>query len=406
MSYNEVLKYLYEQLPMFHRIGTAAYKPGLDTTHALLRILGHPHHHLKFVHVAGTNGKGSTSHLIASALQEAGYKTGLYTSPHLKDFRERIRFNGIQISESDVVEFVETYHRQWADLRPSFFELTVGMAFWFFRKMKTEICVIEVGLGGRLDSTNVISPEVSVITNIGLDHTNLLGDTIAKIAAEKAGIIKPNVPAVVGKMLPEALAVMKAKALAENAPLTDASLCDVSLIPATSLQGAYQAENKATAFCALENLRLAGWHILPEHIAAGFMHVVQNTGLQGRWQVLQSAPLCIADVAHNTDGITQVVQQLETMPYDQLHMVIGMVADKDIDHVLALLPADAHYYFCAAAIPRALPAAQLQQRAAAFGLHGMCYSSVAQSFVEAKKQAASSDLVLVTGSVFVVGEVV
>ncbi len=405
MTYAEALDYMYSQLPMFHRIGPAAYKPGLENTIALLDLIGNPQRDLKCVHVAGTNGKGSTSHLIASALQEAGYKTGLYTSPHLKDFRERFRINGEMIPESDVLEFVIKHKADWEKIKPSFFEITVAMCFWYFKKEKVDIAVIEVGLGGRLDSTNVITPEVSIITNIGMDHMNLLGDTIEKIAAEKAGIIKKYVPVVIGKMRDEARTIMQEKAALENAPLIDASTLFEEQIPPTSLLGFYQEENRKTAFAALQQLKRNYPKLNDEHITNGFMHVVRNTGLLGRWQMIQQSPLIIVDVAHNEDGLRFVLQQIEETPHEKLHFVLGVVGDKDVDRILKLLPQHAKYYFCKANIPRGLDAEELRILAARYNLLGESFSSVINAFNNAKKNAANEDLVFVGGSVFTVAEV-
>jgi dihydrofolate synthase/folylpolyglutamate synthase len=405
MNYNEVLDYMYEQLPMFHRVGPAAYKPGLDNTIALLQLVNNPERHLKCVHVAGTNGKGSTSHMIASVLQQAGYKTGLYTSPHLKDFRERIKINGIMIGQQDVVLFITQYKDQWKHLQPSFFEITVALAFWYFQQEATDINVIEVGLGGRLDSTNVILPEVSVITNIGMDHMNLLGNTIELIAAEKAGIIKENIPVVIGEMRNNAKQVIAEEAHSKQATLVDSSALWDHEVPACEMQGHYQNENRKTAFAALKVLQENGWHVSDKNIQDGFASVIRNTGLMGRWQVLQQQPLVVADVAHNADGITYVLQQIDKTPHAKLHFVLGLVADKEVDLVLNLLPQQCTYYFCKAAIPRAMAAAELQERAAGFNLLGQAYNSVTAAYEAAKRNASANDLVFVGGSVFVVGEV-
>lgn len=405
MDYPQTLEYLYSHLPMFHRIGPAAYKPGLDNTLRLLEAVGNPHLGLKTVHVAGTNGKGSTSHMIASTLQEAGYKTGLYTSPHLKDFRERIRINGVMIPQHDVVEFVKGYREKWVSISPSFFEICVAMCFWYFQKEKTDIAVIETGLGGRLDSTNVIQPELAVITNIGLDHMNLLGDSIEKIAAEKAGIIKTGIPVVIGPMRPNARQVICAQAQSHHSSIIDASSLSTDEVPSCELMGIYQEENRKTACMSIKKLQELGWNISDENMAQGFMHVTRNTGLLGRWQVLGQKPTIIADVAHNEDGIIQVVKQLKTLSYNHLHFVLGMVNDKDISKVLSLLPKNATYYFCKANIPRGLDAALLRDQAMMQDLHGEAYGSVADAFSAAQKHAAPDDLVFAGGSVFTVAEV-
>jgi dihydrofolate synthase/folylpolyglutamate synthase len=390
---------------MFHRVGPAAYKPGLDNTWALLELVGNPQIGLKTVHIAGTNGKGSTSHMIAAALQVAGYKTGLYTSPHLKDFRERIRINGIMIPEEEVVAFVNEYHEAWQAIQPSFFEITVAMCFWYFKRAGIDIAVIETGLGGRLDSTNVIVPEVSVITNIGYDHMNLLGDTIEKIASEKAGIIKSKTPVVIGAMRPEAREVMIQTAFQQQAPMIDAALISSTLIPSGELQGHYQIENRATAFMALRTLAALGWRVNEEHVAQGFQQVVELTGLLGRWQKLHDSPLTIADVAHNEDGIRTVLDQLQQTPHKQLHFVLGLVGDKDVTRVLKMLPQEAIYYFCKADIPRGLDAEMLKEQASEFQLRGKSYSSVKQAYETACGAANDDDLVFVGGSVFTVAEV-
>jgi dihydrofolate synthase/folylpolyglutamate synthase len=390
---------------MFHRVGPAAYKPGLDNTWALLELVGNPQIGLKTVHIAGTNGKGSTSHMIAAALQVAGYKTGLYTSPHLKDFRERIRINGIMIPEEEVVAFVNEYHEAWQAILPSFFEITVAMCFWYFKRAGIDIAVIETGLGGRLDSTNVIEPEVSVITNIGYDHMNLLGDTIEKIAAEKAGIIKSQRPVVLGAMREEARLVMVETATCMQAPIVDTTALSAGIIPEGALKGWYQQENRATAFMALRSLAALGWEVSEEHIAQGFQQVVELTGLLGRWQKLNERPLVIADVAHNEDGISIVLRQFSETPHERLHFVLGLVGDKDVSRVLKLLPNQATYYFCKADIPRGLDAEKLKEQALEFQLMGESYSSVKQAYETACSAANVDDLVFVGGSVFTVAEV-
>lgn len=404
MTYAETLDYLYAQLPMFHRVGAAAYKPSLDNTIALLQAVHNPHQDLPCVHIAGTNGKGSTSHLIASALQEAGYKTGLYTSPHLVDFRERIRIDGKKIPQQDIIDFVEKNKGVWENIAPSFFEMTVALAFWFFQKEKVDIAVIEVGLGGRLDSTNVIEPELSVITNIGFDHMHLLGDTIEKIASEKAGIIKRNTPVVIGPMREEAASVMLQTAQQYDAPLLITSR-DLS-VPFCPLGGKYQEENTRTALTALRALAQRSRPLLTEDIIAkGFQNVVPNTGLMGRWQQLQSNPLVLVDVGHNEDGIQFILRQLEETPHRTLHFVLGMVNDKDIDKILTMLPTGANYYFCKANIPRGLDATLLKEKAQECGLNGEVYTSVEEAFLSAKKIAQTDDLVFVGGSFFTVAEV-
>jgi len=405
MTYAETLAYLFARLPMFQRIGKAAYKADLANTHALMELTGHPERGLRCVHVAGTNGKGSTSHLIASVLQEAGYKVGLHTSPHLKDFRERFRINGEMIGEDEVVRFVETYRAGFEPIQASFFEWGVALAFWWFRAQQVDIAVIETGMGGRLDSTNVVTPEVSVITNIGWDHMDFLGQTLEAIANEKAGIIKPGVPVVVGEADGAIAEVFRNKARALDAPLTLVDQCG-ELPHRSALHGEHQERNARTALAALEQLREGGWRIDGDHIARGFRDVIGNTGLVGRWQVLSDVPLTIADVAHNVDGVRVVRRMLECQPYERLHIVLGMVNDKDLSRVLAELPKAATYYFCKADIPRGLDAATLLDSAKDHGLIGTTHPSVSEAFQAATRAASMNDLVLVTGSVFVVAEVI
>lgn len=403
MNYSETLSYLFDQLPMYQRQGASAYKASLDTTHALLSAIGNPQQgSVKFIHVAGTNGKGSVSHMLASVLQEAGYKVGLFTSPHLKDFRERIRINGQVISEQVVIDFVSKNSTAFEQLKPSFFEMVAALAFQVFRDNQVDMAILEVGMGGRLDSTNVIDPLLSVITNIGLDHTQFLGDSIEKVAAEKSGIIKPNRPVVIGPMKPSAKAVILERAALNNSKSYDASHFSVPY--QTDLKGLYQRENLKTVVASLEALTEMGIAIAPNHRQTGLNRVVKNTGLLGRWQTIGTQPLIICDVAHNTDGLTHVLDQVAHTPHKELHIVFGMVGDKNIDEILSMLPKNARYYFCAAAIPRALPSRDLQQKAAALHLSGKCYPSVGDALMDAKQHAASEDLIFVGGSVFVVAE--
>ena len=432
MKYAETLAYLYAQLPMFQRIGKAAYKADLSNTHALMDLTGHPERGLRCVHVAGTNGKGSTSHLLASVLQEAGYKVGLHTSPHLKDFRERFRIlrpvilstpvpsevggpkddrpdrgnkGDPMIPESEVIRFVENYRTGFEPIHASFFEWGVALALWWFREAKVDIAIMETGMGGRLDSTNVITPEVSVITNIGWDHMDFLGSTLEAIAVEKAGIIKPAVPIIVGEAVGSVAEVFKQKAKELGSPLTIVDQASALPYP-SALAGSHQERNARTALSAIHALQQRGWRIEEEHIRAGFAKVVINTGLLGRWQVLAEPPLTIADVAHNADGLRAVKEMLDRMRYEQLHIVFGAVNDKDLGRVLAELPTDATYYFCKADIPRGLDAYSLASQAATHGLKGTSYPSVQAAYKAATRAAALNDLVLVTGSVFVVAEVV
>jgi dihydrofolate synthase / folylpolyglutamate synthase len=429
VTYKQTLDYLYTQLPMFQRIGAAAYKADLNNTLAICKALGNPEKKFRSIHIAGTNGKGSTSHLLAAILQKAGYKTGLYTSPHLKDFRERIRVNGKMIPQKNIIHFVANHRRMFEKIEPSFFEWTVGLAFDYFANEKVDIAVIETGLGGRLDSTNVIVPELSIITNISFDHVNLLGNTLQKIAAEKAGIIKRQVPVVIGETQKEVQSVFLQKARAQKAPLVFADqeirvsnikhtptfppelTCDVSgwnklAKLRCALPGMYQRKNIATVLAAVEELNDAGFKISEQAIRAGFREVKKITGLRGRWEILSRKPLTIADTGHNESGIQEILAQIKRTPYKNLHLVLGVVNDKDISKILSLLPKKASYYFCQAKIPRALDKNELQEKAAAIGLKGNTYASVKIALKNAQAQAASSDLVFVGGSTFVVAEVV
>lgn len=405
MTYAETLAYLYAQLPMFQRVGKAAYKADMGNTHALMDLLDHPERGLRCVHVAGTNGKGSTSHMIASILQEAGYNVGLHTSPHLKDFRERFRINGEMIPEATVSEFVKCYRTGFEPIQASFFEWGVALALWWFREEQVDIAVVETGMGGRLDSTNVVTPEVSVITNIGWDHMEFLGNTRAAIAGEKAGIIKAGVPVVIGAAQQEELEVFLEKARSLKAPLSAVDQ-DREIPYPIALRGKHQERNARTALEAIRLLRKKSWHVEAQHEREGLSKVVENTGLWGRWQVLATEPLIVADVAHNVDGVTVLLEEVARTPHTALHIVVGMVNDKDLGHVLSILPRNATYYFCKADIPRGLAADQLAQEAAEFGLNGLVHPSVQAAYQAAKQAAGPTDLILVTGSVFVVGEVV
>jgi len=405
VNYQETLEYLYAQLPMFQRIGKAAYKADLSNTHALMDLTGHPERGLRCVHVAGTNGKGSTSHLLASVLQEAGYKVGLHTSPHLKDFRERFRINGVMISEVEVVRFVAEFRSGFEPIQASFFEWGVALALWWFREEKVDIAIIETGMGGRLDSTNVILPDVSVITNIGWDHMDLLGSSLEAIAGEKAGIIKPGVPVIVGEAAGSVAELFRQKSAEVGSPLSVVDQQTALPYP-SALAGSHQERNARTALRAIRSLQQHGWLIEESHIRAGFAKVVENTGLLGRWQTLSEPPLTIADVAHNVDGLRAVKEMLHRIPYEELHIVFGAVNDKDLFGVLAELPTSATYYFCKADIPRGLDADTLATQASAYGLSGTSFTSVQAAYKAATKAAALNDLVLVTGSVFVVAEVV
>lgn len=429
-TYSEVLGFLFSQLPMFQRTGPAAYKDNLENTFRLDEMFRYPHRSFRSIHVAGTNGKGSVSHMLASVLQEAGYKTGLYTSPHLKDFRERIRVNGEMISEEAVVQFTELFRtkNEIEKLEPSFFELTVSMAFDYFRAMQVDMAVIEVGLGGRLDSTNIITPEVSVITNISFDHQALLGDTLQKIAAEKAGIIKKDVPVVVGESSPETSFVFEQIAekvqtrleFADHEYQADYSMLTIDgkqslnirknnelVYPdlQIDLMGIYQRHNVPTVLKTIDVLKEKGWNLTEDIIRRGLTNTIRNTGLMGRWQILGYHPLTICDAGHNPAGIKLVVEQINQTAWKELHIIIGMVNDKDQNEVLLLLPVNARYYFTKAAIPRAAEPEELMLKAEKFGLKGNCYPTVRQALSEALANAGENDLVFVGGSTFVVAEI-
>jgi dihydrofolate synthase/folylpolyglutamate synthase len=428
MDYKETLAYLFSKLPMYSRIGAAAYHANLDNTIRLSEFTGHPEQKFKSIHVAGTNGKGSTSHMLAAIFQSAGYKTGLYTSPHLKDFRERIKVNGEMIREDFVTDFVQRIKPLSEEIDPSFFEVTVVMAFDYFAQEQVDIAIVEVGLGGRLDSTNIILPELSVITNIGYDHMNLLGDTLPRIAYEKAGIIKKEVPVVIGEQHPETAPVFEERAREEGASLVYADrqrfvsdwkyerhtlVAEIATSPVADdkvyyhldLTGIYQTRNLVTVLEAVRILHGKGWKLEHDAVHAGLRQVKKLTGLHGRWELVHEQPDIILDVAHNEDGIRQLVRQIEVTDHEELHIVLGMVNDKDITKVLSLLPPAATYYFTRAQIPRALPEEQLAEKARAAGLDGNTYPTVAAALQAAKAHAKPRDLVLVCGSVFVVGEV-
>ncbi|NCD67910.1 bifunctional folylpolyglutamate synthase/dihydrofolate synthase [Mucilaginibacter agri] len=436
MNYQQTLDYLYTQLPMFTRVGTSAFKADLTNTLALCELLDNPQHKFKSIHIGGTNGKGSTSHMLAAVLQTAGYKTGLYTSPHLRDFRERIRINGEMIPEQDVVDFVADYKTDFEKIQPSFFEMTVALAFDHFAKNKVDIAIIEVGLGGRLDSTNVITPLLSVITNIGWDHMNLLGDTLPLIAGEKAGIIKPNIPVIIGEYQPVVAPVFEQKAEQHKSPLSFASerwnveakektekYLTIEATPITDsrkpttesqqtteyqldLTGSYQLKNVKTVLTAAEALNKLGFSISNMQLRRALKNVQGITGLQGRWQTLSINPLTICDTGHNPEGIREVLKNIASVNYTRLHFVIGVVNDKDISKILQMLPQDATYYFCRPDIPRGLDAELLKTQAIEAGLHGKVYSSVEAALSAAQAAAKKGDLVFVGGSTFVVAEVV
>ncbi len=423
MTYQEAIDYLYSRLPVFHLKGASAYKPGLDNTILLLQHLGNPHTKFKSVHIAGTNGKGSVSHLLASVLQESGYKTALFTSPHLVDFGERIRINGQMIEREYVADFVQNNLKMIEDIQPSFFELTMAMAFCYFAENDVDIAVIETGLGGRLDSTNILLPELSIITNIGFDHMEFLGNTLPKIAYEKAGIIKPGVPVVIGESLPDTKSVFELKAKECYAPIY---FCDDEENPEligiesnilefrwkskkylSGLAGLYQLNNLRTVLKAIEVLNNSSLLDVKEiSISNGFRNVGSNTGIRGRWERLGTNPLIIADTAHNSHGVRELVKQIAVTNFSSLRIVIGMVSDKDVDEVLSILPDDAEYYFTKADIQRAMNEEELNKKAEVFHLKGRSYISIESAVNQAIIDSDTHDLILITGSNFVVGEAI
>lgn len=434
MTYQQTLDYLYQQLPMFTRVGASAFKKDLTNTLLLCEKLGNPQHQFKSVHVGGTNGKGSTSHMLAAVLQTAGYKTGMYTSPHLKDFRERIRINGEMIPEQEVVDFVASQQENIAQIEPSFFEMTVAMAFDYFARQKVDIAIIEVGLGGRLDSTNVITPLLSVITNIGWDHMNLLGNSLPEIAAEKAGIIKPKVPVVIGEFQTEVAKIFKEKAEQESAPIRFASEewivqkvekpnviseylevlaqpknplgIDLNSLFELDLTGLYQLKNLKTTLSSLDELQKQGFNLTYDTVFTALKQVKPLTGIEGRWQTLSTQPLIICDTGHNPEGIKEVLKNIAATPHQNLHFVLGMVNDKDSSKVLSLLPPKATYYFCKPDISRGLMPEVLKAQAEKFNLDGAIFSLVKKALAAAKRNAGVDDLIFVGGSTFVVAEVV
>lgn len=431
MKYQETLDYMYSQLPMFQRIGGAAYKANLDNTIAILNLLKNPHHNFKSLHIAGTNGKGSVSHYLAAIFQSAGYKCGLYTSPHLKDFRERIKINGEMIPKTKVIQYVETYKSDFEIIQPSFFEMTVGMAFKYFSDEKVDIAIIETGMGGRLDSTNLINPELSIITNISYDHTQFLGDTLEKIASEKAGIIKHGIPVVIGETHPETKTVFDLKAKEMNSSVYYADneyfidtysyfqsnkqqYLEIVFNKATKtksiklcseLLGIYQLKNLKTVLTAIDVLKKIGYKINQSCIKNGIANVVTLTGLMGRWQIISKNPLTVCDTAHNENGIAEVLKQISISSFKNLHFVLGMVNDKEIDKVLNMLPNEAVYYFCKANIPRGLNEGILKEKAEKLGLKGESYKSVQKAVNAARKAANKDDMIYIGGSTFIVAEV-
>lgn len=406
MDYQDTLTYLYNSTPIFQQVGGSAYKEGLENTLALDEHFGHPHRKFRTIHVAGTNGKGSCSHTIAAILQEAGYSVGLYTSPHLVDFRERIRVNGQPIPEEYVIRFVEEERCFFEPLHPSFFELTTAMAFRYFADVEIDVAVIEVGLGGRLDCTNIIHPDLCIITNISLDHTQFLGNTLPQIAREKAGIIKSDIPVVIGETTPETKAVFQKRAGEVNAPIYFAEENGREDYPGIEyeLKGLYQKKNSRTILTALPLLKEAGYRLDEQSVRRGFAHVTELTGLMGRWQKLQNHPTLICDTGHNVGGITYIVEQLKQQAFHNLHIIIGMVNDKDIQGVLALLPEDAIYYFTQASVKRALPANDLQKLAESAGLKGNCYPDVPSAVRAAQEKSLPEDFIFVGGSSFIVAD--
>lgn len=430
MNYAETIAYLQSALPMFHRIGPAAYKANLDNTYALMELLNNPHQKIKCIHIAGTNGKGSTSNILASILQEAGFKTGLYTSPHLKDFRERIRVNGEMANEEWIADFVTNYKGDFDKIQPSFFEMTTAMAFAYFDAMQTDINIIETGLGGRLDSTNVIHPIVSIITNIGYDHMNLLGDTLPKIAGEKAGIIKQNTPIIISEYQDNIATIFTNKANEYNAPIIFANdvweistqstsdFSDTMMVDASNksnesklnfecnLTGPYQTKNIAGVLACIDELNKHDFIISDLNIKAGMQNIKRNTGFKGRWYKLQENPLVMCDTAHNKDGLQQVLPLISNYSNGNVRIVLGMVDDKDITSVLPLFPINAQYYFCKADIPRGLDAQILQEKASEFNLQGNVYNSVQDALQNAIKDASTNDLIFVGGSTFTVAEII
>ncbi|GAA3636502.1 bifunctional folylpolyglutamate synthase/dihydrofolate synthase [Flavivirga jejuensis] len=405
MTYQDTLDWMFSQLPMYQRQGKTAFKKDLSNTLILANHLNNPEQHFKSIHVAGTNGKGSTSHMLASVLQEAGYKVGLYTSPHLKDFRERIRINGKVVSKQFVTSFIKQNKVFFESNALSFFEMTVGMAFEYFSSEKVDIAVIEVGLGGRLDSTNIITPEVSVITNIGLDHTQFLGNTLEAIAFEKGGIIKQNIPVVVGESQKETDSVFKDLASKTNSKIVFADK-EVTKTYASDLLGTYQSKNIKTVVQAIKELKIKGFKVPEQHLREGLLKTIKNTGLLGRWQIISEKPKVVCDTGHNREGLSLVMNQISNEAFDALHIVFGVVNDKDLSTILDLLPKRATYYFCKPDISRGLNANELKNRFNACGLLGEAYSSVNEAYKQAIKSANHKDFVFIGGSTFVVAEII
>ena len=405
MTYQDTLNWMFSQLPMYQRQGKTAFKKDLSNTLKLAEHLNNTENKFKSVHVAGTNGKGSTSHILASVLQEAGYKVGLYTSPHLKDFRERIKINGQEVSKHFVIGFIKRNKDFFEANKLSFFEMTVGMAFDYFAKQNIDIAVVEVGLGGRLDSTNIVTPEVSIITNIGLDHTQFLGDTLEAIAFEKGGIIKPNIPVVIGETQKETAPVFKSLAKSCDSEILFADQL-VSEVYKSDLIGSYQSKNIKTVVQTVKQLQGKGFKISKKNIKQGLLKVVKNTGLLGRWQILKERPKVVCDTGHNREGLIYVMQQLSNETFESLHIVFGVVNDKDLRYILDLLPKKATYYFCKPNIPRGLDAEELQQTFSSYKLKGRAYKSVNEAYNSALNNARKDDFIYVGGSTFVVAEII
>jgi len=405
MTYQDTLNWMFSQLPMYQRQGKTAFKKDLSNTLKLAEHLNNPENKFKSVHVAGTNGKGSTSHILASVLQEAGYKVGLYTSPHLKDFRERIKINGQEVSKHFVIGFIKRNKDFFEANKLSFFEMTVGMAFDYFAKQNVDIAFVEVGLGGRLDSTNIVIPEVSIITNIGLDHTQFLGDTLEAIAFEKGGIIKPNIPVVIGETQKETAPVFKSLAKSCDSEILFADQL-VSEVYKSDLIGSYQSKNIKTVVQTVKQLQGKGFKISKKNIKQGLLKVVKNTGLLGRWQILKERPKVVCDTGHNREGLIYVMQQLSNETFESLHIVFGVVNDKDLRSILDLLPKKATYYFCKPNIPRGLDAEELQQTFSSYKLKGRAYKSVNEAYNSALNNARKDDFIYVGGSTFVVAEII
>lgn len=405
LKYNSIIEWMFERLPMYQNSGNFNYKVDLDNIKNLSNHLGNPHHHFKTIHIAGTNGKGSTSHILSSILQESGYKVGLYTSPHLKDFRERVKINGSNIPEADIVEFVSSNKQYFEDNNLSFFEMIVGLAFDYFKNQKVDIAIIEVGMGGRLDSTNIISPELSIITNIGLDHTKFLGTTLKDIAFEKAGIIKKDTPVIIGETQLEISEVFKDKASEMGSKILYADQ-QKKIKFLSDLEGSYQDKNIQTVLCAIRELQKSNWNIAEDAIKLGLSKVQLNTGFIGRWSVLGQSPLTICDTAHNKEGLSIVLEDIKSLNIPIMHFVIGFVNDKDIDLLINLFPEKAHYYFCSPSILRGLDANELKNKFRRKNRHGTVFSSVKDAFDQCKSIAKKDDFIYIGGSTFVVAEII